>query len=185
MTEVPSDYNAGVDAELALKYAIQHSKGEPAQIVEGIIEPISASWDHEAIAETLRDQIRARARELDCVTGSGNLDLPGSANWFIPDIAVAPAAAAQGADALLPSDTLLIVEVTSASHEDTDRVVKRRRYAQYGAPLYLLVDRQACSLTLYSKPGELGYTHTDGPHPYGTPLHIPAPFHLHLDTSSL
>ncbi|MCZ1010510.1 Uma2 family endonuclease [Streptomyces lydicus] len=179
------DYSNGVDPERALKYAIQHIKGERAQIVEGVIEPVSPTWDHEAAAETIRDQIRARARELDCVTGSGNLDLPGSSNWYVPDIAVVPAAAAKGAGALLPADTLLVVEVTSESNAETDRVVKRRRYAEYGAPLYLLVDRQERSVTVYSEPGELGYTRADGPHPYGTTVRLPEPFGLELDTTGL
>ncbi|WP_331756641.1 Uma2 family endonuclease [Streptomyces decoyicus] len=180
-----ADYSNGIEPERALKYAIQHIRGDRAEIIEGVIEPVSPTWDHEAAAETIRDQIRARARELDCVTGSGNLDLPGSSNWYVPDIAVVPAAAAKGAGALLPADTLLVVEVTSESNAETDRVVKRKRYAEYGAPLYLLVDRQERSVTLYSEPGQLGYTRADGPHPYGTTVRIPEPFGLDLDTSGL
>ncbi|WP_031186861.1 Uma2 family endonuclease, partial [Streptomyces sp. NRRL S-1896] len=107
------------------------------------------------------------------VTGSGNLDLPGSSNWYVPDIAVVPAAQAKGATALLPEDTLLIVEVTSESDRDTDRVVKRKRYAEYHAPLYLVVDRQEKSVTLYSEPGRLGYTRVDGPHPFGARIPLP------------
>lgn len=90
-----ADYSNGIEPERALKYAIQHIRGDRAEIIEGVIEPVSPTWDHEAAAETIRDQIRARARELDCVTGSGNLDLPGSSNWYVPDIAVVPAAAAK------------------------------------------------------------------------------------------
>jgi Uma2 family endonuclease len=86
-------------------------------------------------------------------------------------------------DALLPNQTLLIVEVTSESNGDTDRTVKRRRYAEFGAPLYLLVDRQERTCTLYAGPGELGYTRVDGPHPFGTPVELPEPFDLELDTS--
>ena len=63
------------------------------------------------------------------------------------------------------------------------RIVKRRRYAEYGAPLYLLVDRQERSCTLYAEPGELGYRVVDGPHPFGTPLRLPEPFGLDLDTA--
>lgn len=185
MTTAPADYNAGVDPERALKYAVQHIKGDRAQIIEGVIEPVSPTWDHEAAAEAIRDQVRQKARELGCVTGSGNLDLPGSSNWYVPDVAVVPAAVAKGAGALLPDQTLLIVEVTSESNADTDRIVKRRRYAEYGAPLYLLVDRQEQSVTLYSEPGPLGYTRADGPHPYGTTVRLPAPFDLDLDTSVL
>lgn len=179
-----ADYG-NVDPERALKYAVQHIKGDRAQIIEGIIEPVTPTWDHEAAAESIRDQIRPRARELGCVTGSGNLDLPGSSNWYVPDIAVVPAAQAKGATALLPEDTLLVVEVTSESNRDTDLVVKRRRYAEYHAPLYLLVDRQEQSVTLFGEPGRLGYTKVDGPHPFGAVIRLPEPFGIDLDTAEL
>lgn len=64
-------------------------------------------------------------------------------------------------------------------------MVKRRRYAEYGAPLYLLVGRMERSVTLCAEPGRLGYTRVDGPHPFGTPLHLPAPFDLDLRTEDL
>ncbi|OMI40861.1 hypothetical protein SPAR_03721 [Streptomyces sparsogenes DSM 40356] len=83
----------------------------------------------------------------------------------------------------MPDQTLLVVEVTSDSNGDTDRIVKRRRYAEYRAPLYLLVDRQERTCTLYSEPGDLGYTEVHGPHPFGTPIRLPEPFDLELDTS--
>ncbi|UQA93330.1 Uma2 family endonuclease [Streptomyces halobius] len=185
MSEAPADYSNDIDPERALKYAIQHIKDDRAEIIEGVIETVPPSWDHEAASDTLREQIRARARELGCVIGSGNLDLPGSPNWYIPDLAVVPAAAAKGAGALLPADTLLVVEVTSESNADTNRVVKRKRYAEYGAPLYLLVDRQERSVTLFSEPGHLGYTRADGPHPYGATIRIPEPFGVDVDTSGM
>ncbi|MEU9118144.1 Uma2 family endonuclease [Streptomyces sp. NPDC048483] len=47
-------------------------------------------------------------------------------------------------------------EVTSESNADTDRVVKRKWYAECGARPYLLVDRQERFVTLYSEPGQLG-----------------------------
>lgn len=117
------------------------------------------------------------------MAGSGTLDLPGTSNWYVPDLAVVPRDLAKGAEALLPDQTLLIVEVTSQSNGDTDRIVKRRRYAEFGAPLYFVVDRQEGSCTLYSEPGDLGYTKANGPHPFGTPVRLPAPFDLELDTS--
>ncbi|MFD9215618.1 Uma2 family endonuclease [Streptomyces sp. NPDC059544] len=185
MSAVPADYSQGIDPERALKYAVQHIRGDRAQIIEGIIEQVSPAWDHEAATEAIRDQIKPRARELGCMTGSGNLDLPGSPNWYVPDLAVVPLDAAKGGGALLPDQTLLVVEVTSESNAETDRVVKRRRYAEYGAPLYLLVDRMERSVTLCAEPGRLGYTRVDGPHPFGTPLHLPAPFDLDLRTEDL
>ncbi|MGW2846170.1 Uma2 family endonuclease [Streptomyces sp. NPDC001108] len=184
MTSAP-DYGQGIDTERALKYAIQHIRGDRVQIIEGIIEPVSPTWDHERAAKVIRRQIEDRVDELGCVEGSGNLDLPGTSNWYVPDIAVVPETLAKGAGALLPDQTLLVVEVTSESNAETDRVVKRRRYAEYGAPLYLLVDRVEGSITLYSEPGRLGYTRVDGPHPFGTTIHLPAPFDLDLDTTRL
>ncbi|MGW0365482.1 Uma2 family endonuclease [Streptomyces sp. NPDC002990] len=179
------DYGEGIDPERALKYAIQHHSGDRTEIVEGVIDTVTPNWDHENAAEEIRDQIKPRVRELGCVTGSGNLDLPGSANWYVPDLAVAPKELAKGGGALVPDQTLLIVEITSESNAETDRVVKRKRYAEYGAPLYLLVDRIDKTVTLFSGPGRLGYTKVDGPHPFGTPVRLPEPFAIDLDTSGL
>ncbi|MFB7513164.1 Uma2 family endonuclease [Streptomyces sp. NPDC056144] len=180
-----ADYHSNEDPERALKFAVRHIKGNRAQIIEGNIEPATPTWDHEAAAEAILDQIRPRVRQLGCVTGSGNLDLPGSSNWYVPDIAFVPMAQAKGATALLPQDTLLIVEVTSESNRDTDRVVKRKRYAEYNAPLYLVVDRQERSVTVFSEPGRLGYTRVDGPHPFGTVITLPEPFGIDIDTAEL
>lgn len=182
MSTKPADYSGGTAPEQALKCAVQRVRGGPAQLIEGVIEPLSLPWAHETVADRLRHQLGPRAAGLHCIIGSGNLDLPGSPNWYVPDLAVVPAAAAKGAGALLPDQTLLVVEVTSESNADTDRIVKRRRYAEYGAPLYLLVDRQQRALTLFAEPGRLGYTRITDPLPYGTPLHIPEPFGLDLDT---
>jgi Uma2 family endonuclease len=173
------------DPETALKYAIQHVRGDRVQIIEGVIEAMPPSWGHETAADRIRNQIAPTVRKLGCVSGSGNLDLPGTSNWYVPDIAVVREELAKDADALLPDQTLLIVGVTSESNADTDRAVKRRRYAEFGAPLYLLVDRQERACTLFSAPGQLGYTRVEGPHPFGTPIHLPEPFDLELDTTEL
>ncbi|MFJ4984299.1 Uma2 family endonuclease [Streptomyces sp. NPDC088732] len=171
------------DPETALKFAVQHMRGDGVQLVEGVIDQVPPTWDHEDVADRVREQIRPALRVLGCIAGSGNLDLPGSNNWYVPDLTVVPRELAKGARALLPDQTLLVVEVTSESNGDTDRIVERRRYAEYGAPLYLLVDRQERSCTLYAEPGELGYQVVDGPHPFGTPLRLPEPFGLDLDTT--
>ncbi|AUG80320.1 hypothetical protein CFP65_5624 [Kitasatospora sp. MMS16-BH015] len=172
-----------VDHEAALKYAVQLIDHRWAQVIEGRIVLMSPLWDHERIAARIRRQLDQRVDELDCLTGSGNLDLPGSPNWYMPDLAVIPEALALGAAALTPDQTLLVVEVTSESNGDTDRVTKRKRYAQYGAPLYLLADRQRRECTLFAEPHDLGYAVVDGPHPFGTPIRLPEPFGLTLDTT--
>ncbi|TDC72277.1 Uma2 family endonuclease [Streptomyces hainanensis] len=181
----PGNYNEVPDPEKALKYAIQHIRGDRTEIIEGVIEPVSPTWDHENVADLIRDQLVPVLRQLNCAAGSGNLDLPGSPNWYVPDLAVVPRDLAKGGGALLPQQTLLIVDVTSDSNAETDRVVKRRRYAEFLAPLYLLVDRQERSCTLFSQPGELGYTRVDGPLPFGTPVPLPEPFSLAIDTAEM
>ncbi|MEV4558633.1 Uma2 family endonuclease [Kitasatospora sp. NPDC049285] len=184
MTALPSERHYDrVDPELALKYAIQHHAGDRVQIIEGVITPMTPGWDHEAVADDVRDQLRLKVRELECIMGSGDLDLPGSSNWFIPDVAVVPRTLAKDGGALLPDQTLLVVEVTSNSNGDTDRLVKPRRYAEYGAPLYLLIDRRDRAWTLFSEPGELGYTRAIGPLPFGEPIALPEPFGLRVDTA--
>lgn len=179
------EYDEGIDSERALKHAVQRIRGDHAEIIEGFIDIVPPTWDHERAAKLVRRQIEARVNELGCVEGSGNLDLPGSRNWYVPDIAVVPEDLTKDAGALLPDQTLLIVEVTSESNAETDRVVKRKRYAEYGAPLLLIVDRVEKTVTPFAEPGPLGYTHVNGPHPFGTPVHLPAPFDLDLDTSKL
>lgn len=41
------------------------------------------------------------------------------------------------------------------------------------------------TVTLFAGPGRLGYTEVDGPHPFGTPVRLPEPFGIDLDTSGL
>ncbi|MFF7592575.1 Uma2 family endonuclease [Kitasatospora purpeofusca] len=183
---LPGDYSTVTDPERALKYAIQHVAGDRAEIIEGVITPRSPTWAHESAAEVVRRQLMPSLEALGLVSGAGNLDLPGSENWFVPDLAVVPAdLAAKTEGALLPDQTLLVVEVTPPSNGEADRTVKRRRYGQYGAPLYLLVDRQHRACTLFSEPTRLGYAVESGPHPFGTPVRLPEPFDLDLDTSRL
>ncbi|MFG2818672.1 Uma2 family endonuclease [Kitasatospora sp. NPDC048365] len=181
MSAEPIAY-ADVNHEAALKYAVQFTDHRWAQVIEGRIVLVPRTWDHEKVAAKIRGQLRARVDELGCTSGSGSLDFPGSANWYVPSLAVVPERLAAGAGALTPDQTLLIVEVTCESNGDIDRVVKRKRYAQYGAPLHLLADRQNRTCTLFSEPHDLGYAVVDGPHPFGTPIRLPEPFGLLLDT---
>ncbi|MEV7579988.1 Uma2 family endonuclease [Streptomyces erythrochromogenes] len=179
------DHPEGIEAERALKYAVQRVPGGRAEVVEGVIGHLSYDWDHERARGALRAQLSEAVDRLDCIAGSGDLDLPGSLNWYVPDLAVVPGRVARGAGALVPGQTLLVAEVSSATSAKADRVVKRRRYAEYGAPLYLLVDRMERSVTLFAEPGSLGYTKADGPHPFGTAVRLPEPFGIDLDTGGL
>ncbi|RKT04438.1 putative restriction endonuclease [Streptomyces sp. 3211.6] len=176
-----------VDRETSLKFAVQRldESGVRAQLIEGEFEIMAPTWDHENAVHLIRDGLAHRARELKCVKGSGNLDLPGTENWYLPDIAIIPQEIAKGAKSLPVDEALLVVEVTSESNASDDRIKKRRRYGQFGVPLYLLVDRIDGTWTLFSDPVHDGYAQAEGPHAFGVPVRLPEPFGIEIDTTGL
>lgn len=75
----------------------------------------------------------------------------------------------------------MVIEVTGTKPE-TDRETKPRCYARGGIPLYLLVDREASAITLFSDPKKNEYRE-QCTRPLGKPLPLPAPFSFDLDTA--
>ncbi len=75
----------------------------------------------------------------------------------------------------------MVVEVTYL-YPWIDRETKPRCYARAEIPLYLLVDRDTASVTLFSDPGKDGYSQSRAV-PYGKPLALPEPFAFELDTT--
>jgi Uma2 family endonuclease len=63
-----------------------------------------------------------------------------------------------------------------------DREAKRRCYARGGIPLYLLVDREASSITLFSDPEKDDYRELCT-RPLGKSLALPEPFAFDLETA--
>ncbi|MCX4636294.1 Uma2 family endonuclease [Streptomyces sp. RPA4-5] len=104
-----------------------------------------------------------------------------------PDGELAPkgAFAAQGAWAD-PEPVLMVVAVTShdSDTDQRDRVEKPRVYAETGVPLYLLVDREACQVSVRSEPdgGRYEIMHTVS---FGKSLHLPDPVGITLETEQL
>jgi Uma2 family endonuclease len=72
-----------------------------------------------------------------------------------PDGTLAPEEAFIGKGVYAPADDVLMVAEVTSFDEDTDRrdrVEKPAAYAQTGIPVYLLVDRDIDSVTVYSEP---------------------------------
>ncbi|MFD5318199.1 Uma2 family endonuclease [Streptomyces sp. NPDC127098] len=157
----------------------------PSNSWRGLIEPVHRCWAGELAVGRIKKQLLSVLERTGWLAGSGDLDLPGSLNLFVPRMAVVPQHLAETAGTLLPSQTSLIAEVASKFGGEAARAVKRRRYAEYGAPLYLLVDLEVRACTLFSRPGGSGYAHAHGPLPFGVPMPLPAPFDLELDTSRM
>lgn len=104
-----------------------------------------------------------------------------------PDGALAPEDhfAGQGEWAT-PEGVLMVVEITSHDR-DTDRRDRRDKLAAYAAaelPVYLLVDREAGRVSVYSDPANGTYRLRQS-HDYGEVVELPAPVGISLHTEKL
>jgi Uma2 family endonuclease len=85
-----------------------------------------------------------------------------------------------------PDGVLMTVEITSFDRDTNlrDRVEKRDGYAAAGIPVYLLVDRDAEELVVYSEPRKGAYKVRTS-HPYGDAVKLPEPVSITLETEKL
>ena len=164
--------------------------GFRAQLVEGQIHLASVpDGRHEHCLSEIGRQIHLRSRTGMQFSGYKGLKLPSFSplcpdDHVIPDSTVAPAEPRlfRGAPPWMPcAGVAMVVEVTYL-HPWIDLETKPRCYARAKIPLYLLVDRDAASVTLFSDPGKDGYGRSRTA-PFGKPLALPAPFAFDLDTA--
>ncbi|KIF68052.1 hypothetical protein HY68_04330 [Streptomyces sp. AcH 505] len=104
-----------------------------------------------------------------------------------PDGSLAPSEAFVGqGEWAEPDQVLMTVEVTSydSDTDDRDRIEKPRAYAQTDIPVYLLIDRDNCVVTVHSEPDGVRYesVHTV---PFGKQITLPDPIGITLDTEQL
>ncbi|WP_084655100.1 Uma2 family endonuclease [Nocardia altamirensis] len=85
-----------------------------------------------------------------------------------------------------PDPVLMAVEVTSDDQdtERRDRQEKPRAYAETGVPVYLLIDRDSCEVTVHSAPHNGRYEQILKV-PFGATVKIPDPVNVDLDTEPL
>ncbi|MGW3646798.1 Uma2 family endonuclease [Streptomyces sp. NPDC000878] len=106
-----------------------------------------------------------------------------------PDAVLAPEAHFAGhgewAD---PDGALMVVEVTSYD-SDTDRRDRHEKpaaYGQSGIPLYLLIDRDSCTVTVHSSPDrQVGGYRDIRTAKFGEKVALPDPIGIELDTEIL
>ncbi|BAW07297.1 Uma2 family endonuclease [Nocardia seriolae] len=81
---------------------------------------------------------------------------------------------------------LMVVEVTSDDQdtERRDRQEKPRADAATRIPVYLLIDRDSCEITVHSDPNDARYQHVLTV-PFYSKAPLPSPVDLELDTSPL
>ncbi|MGW2384586.1 Uma2 family endonuclease [Streptomyces sp. NPDC001658] len=82
--------------------------------------------------------------------------------------------------------TLMAVEITSYDSDTNrrDRVEKPDGYAAAGIPVYLLIDRDDCSVVVFNQPEDGRYRHEEKL-PFGASVKLPEPVNMTLDTEPL
>lgn len=169
--------------------ALDTPEGFRAELIGGeIVVTPPPDGDHEDYIGLIVDQVARRARTRMQFSGNKGLKLRSGGgcpkNHAIPDGTFAPLELRlfRGAESwMAPEGVALVVEVTSTKPQ-ADREAKRRCYARGGIPLYLLIDRDDSSVTLFSDPENDDYRQLLTI-PYGKPLPLPEPFAFDLETS--
>ncbi|MGW0826662.1 Uma2 family endonuclease [Streptomyces sp. NPDC002845] len=84
------------------------------------------------------------------------------------------------------NNVLMAVEITSYDSDthQRDRVEKPDGYAAVGIPVYLLIDRDNCSVVVFNQPEDGCYRHEEKL-PFGATVKLPDPVNITLDTEPL
>ncbi|MEV5508948.1 Uma2 family endonuclease [Streptomyces orinoci] len=177
------------EALLEFFLALDPPEGIRVEFIEGeIVVSPAPDGDHEDAIELVLAQVYEHSKVRMQFAGNKGIKLPRGGrcpkNYAIPDATFAPREMRlyRGAPTWMEPDGIaMVVEVTS-SKPDGDRIAKRHCYARAGLPLYLLVDRDQGTVTLFSDPTEADYSelHTAD---FGKPITLPEPFAFDLDTS--
>ncbi|MEU8842254.1 Uma2 family endonuclease [Streptomyces roseus] len=104
-----------------------------------------------------------------------------------PDGLLAPSGSIAGQGEWVdPEPALMVVEVTSydTDTDARDRHEKPRGYAETGIPVYLLIDRDACEVTVHSEPDGSRYESVRTV-PFGKDIVLPDPVGITLQTEPL
>jgi Uma2 family endonuclease len=169
--------------------ALDVPEGFRAELIEGeiVVTPPPDGEHEKYISRVVRQVIRNSATDMDFSGNKGLLLQRGEAcprSRAIPDVTFAPLARDLfgGAEPWMPCQGVAMVLEVTSTRARTDREAKRRCYARAGIPLYLLADREASSVTLFSAPEGDDYPELCT-RPFGKPLALPEPFGFDLDTA--
>ncbi|KUO11938.1 Uma2 family endonuclease [Streptomyces sp. DSM 15324] len=160
-------------------------EGSKVEIVGGIVTVSPPpSEEHNDTAELLVERLYPAVPEGCGIYQTLGLAVPETAGFFVPDVCVVPRAALRRGKRVHAGEAELVVEITSPSNANHDRVKKTHGYARAGVPLYLLLDpwhRGRPTATLYGAPEDGTYRVLVSVE-YGEKVALPAPFDLDIDT---
>jgi Uma2 family endonuclease len=169
--------------------ALETPEGYRAQLIDGeiVVTPPPHGTHEDIIGQIAKQVFRKSSVDMD-FAGQKGLIVPdrgiAGAGRVIPDatFALAKTRLFHGADSWMKTTgVVLVVEVTS-TQAVRDREAKRHAYAGAGIPLYLLVDREASQVTLFSNPEGPDYSSMTV-EKFGAGLRLPDPFSFTLETA--
>ncbi len=176
------------DFEAVARIAARERVGTRLEFIDGVIRSKAMpDGDHQMIIQWLTRICMQYRPELWLHPGQGIKAQEYRAGRAIPDGVLAPATAFAGqGDWVEPGPILMAVEVTSWDSDTLrrDHVEKPRAYAETGIPVYLLIDRAKCQVSVYSQPDGLEYKSIHLV-PYGTDIVLPEPVGITLQTEPL
>ncbi|MER8099781.1 Uma2 family endonuclease [Kitasatospora sp. NPDC094016] len=184
MVAMPAiEHPLGEDSLLQAFLELDTPLGSKAEFIEGeiVVTPPQDGAHETAFSLLNRQFMRKVEAELDI---SGNKGLVTPKGRFLPDGTVSPAGHFEHADSWASAEGVLLVFEITSTNPYKDREPKRKGYAAAGIPCYLLIDRTAGKVTLFTAPENGDYTaHTRTD--FGKPVDLPAPFSFTLDTAPL
>lgn len=176
------------DAAVRLWEATDAPEGCKVEIIEGIVTLAPPPSEEHNDAAEIVTEILWPVRPDGCgIYQTLGLVAADAAGLYIPDLCVVPRAALREGRRVQAAEAELVVEITSRSNANHDRVSKVNGYAKAGVPLYLLLDPWHSgrpTATLYGEPSG-GTYRVLATVQYGEGLRLPAPFDIDLDTELL
>ena len=128
------------------EYRYEYIDGEPIKMTGGRL-------NHFVIGANVTFLLGRLLADRDCkVLGSGMLVRVGEASLVAPDVIVVCGQPETESDTRILLNPILVVEVTSPSSIDRDRVVKREYYGDVSSiQAYLVVDQHRALVKLYTR----------------------------------
>jgi len=129
------------------------SSEERYEYIDGeLYQMTSAKYNHNVICYNLGFRLGVLLADTDCQVVLGQGIGAGEARFLIPDVTVVRGEPETEANTRILLNPILVVEVTSPSSIDHDRVVKREYYGDVSSiQVYLVVDQHRVLVELYTR----------------------------------